>query len=212
LSLPYKLSEISDKITEITKARNEFSLNKFTEITKARNEFSLNKFTGIPRIYNFECGCQSAEHSVTNNRITCLKHPQSRMINAFFICQHCGEKFISIPQGFAFYCSKCATTKRRFSTKLSYLKKRKDYLLRVLDFSKYQPICEVKIREKKKKEPRVTHCDCRWYLSKCLLDVCKNAKVEDVNCADCNKYERQELDITEYIECRGGYEENEINF
>lgn len=148
----------------------------------------------MPFFVEFSCGCR-VEHNecyrVHDRGLRmCHAHREATIDKMVFVCEICGEEspVEKLQTTAKKYCSdKCVAT-----AKLSY---------------KY-----VKGSNKNRiptPEP-IPKPDCKHYLNRCLLQICKNPHEKAVRCNFCPRYEKDEMDIMEY-ECGTG-NDNFVNY
>lgn len=141
----------------------------------------------MPFFVEFSCGCR-LEHNqcyrVHDRGLRmCHDHKEATIENMVFVCEICGkeqviEKFKTNAKK---YCSKACLTIAARSYK--YIRG---------GTKNHIPIHEP-----------IPKPDCRYYLSKCLLEVCRDPNEKAVRCNFCPRYEKEDMNILEY-ECGSG--------
>jgi len=159
-------------------------------------------------IYHFTCGCSNTRSSMINRDVRCCAdHQTARVSKITFVCESCGEEtgrtnngaLIKMPTQKTL-CEKCKKKKISIQRAASNREYKKTYK----DRKKFL----IRQRQKKKQIKHETKPDCKFYLEKCLPAVCRDPKVEYVQCYGCTRYEKQELRLEDYMTCDTcGFEE-----
>lgn len=134
-------------------------------------------------IHTYLCGC---EWRLDPGK-TCPTHGQARK-DIRFECPQCGAIELTNDQG-----GKIQKTSRKT-------------LCRACQWLRKQQLREARLVKKphikkKGKAPTVTHPDCKWYLKRCLPAIYKDIHAKCVDCTGCNRYEKEELRLEDYISC-----------
>jgi len=143
-------------------------------------------------IHAYFCGCEWTLDP--GNK--CPTHGQDRK-DIRFECPQCGSIEVTNDQGGKIQKisrkTLCRTCQGRLKAQRSCERRRKERKNR-------KPVVKKTFLKPLKKEP-ITLSDCKWYLKRCLPAICKDLRAKCVDCSGCNRYEKEELRLEDYISC-----------
>ncbi len=161
----------------------------------------------------FKCGCVLTKDEIVKGKYAkryCPTHQQTIDRDNYY-CNECGNIFPEkegkpVKSGRRRYCNICRKKKK---TQASYRYEDKVAFEIAQGIRPKRTFLKKKVRREDINYE--TKPDCKYYVSKCLIEVCRDKLAKAVDCRDCKRYEKESLDIMDFVKTNDGYYTNLLN-